>query len=292
VSETTFAALTKLKEANELLEFSHTHSPLLEQIEAVRKPLWDVLDLVFVASHVIGDVNLPDQSEEAAEDRPTSAHPEGALLRVAADMAAGDGPWKRRRQGGAAPAANPPMSRHNGGIPLPQPHHEVTLHVEIGLLADENEVTVEYVGAPAAIVAAGVCAAELVGRWKAGCTRRDQDGDRALLDRERTWVRLRLHGKSVENALKLPGVTLVRIEAAREYWRRACADHAASMWVQAQDPICRDAGQTPNVLREGPACGARAAAAPRASRPNSHLRLVVDNTRGAPGVKSESAHDI
>lgn len=91
VSETAIAALKKLKEANELLEFSHTSSPLLELIEALRAPLWDVLDLVFVASHVIEDVNLPNQSEEDAEDRPTSSHPEGALLRVAAEMAAGDG---------------------------------------------------------------------------------------------------------------------------------------------------------------------------------------------------------
>lgn len=91
VSETAIAALKKLKEANELLEFGHTESPLLELIDAVRAPLWDVLDLVFVASHVIEDVNLPNQSEEDAEDRPTSAHPESALLRVAAEMAAGDG---------------------------------------------------------------------------------------------------------------------------------------------------------------------------------------------------------
>jgi hypothetical protein len=40
VSETAIAALMKLKQANELLEFSHTKSPLLELIEAVREPLW------------------------------------------------------------------------------------------------------------------------------------------------------------------------------------------------------------------------------------------------------------
>lgn len=90
LSETAFAALKKLKEAHTLLEFSHSDSPLAEQIEAVREPLWDVLDLVYVAANVLDGTDLP--AEEDEEHRPLSDHPESALLRVAAEMAAGDGP--------------------------------------------------------------------------------------------------------------------------------------------------------------------------------------------------------
>jgi hypothetical protein len=153
-------------------------------------------------------------------------------------------------------------SRCRLGVPatyrLHSPHADVSFLIEIRF---DNDLMLEYIGAPAALVAAGVCTPELLGRWKPGRARVDKDGDRAFLDRRKTWVRLRLR-KSIENALKLPGVTLTRIEEERDAWRRACADPAAPPWMRDQLRMC----ETP-------------AAPARTSRSRPHLRLVVDNTR-------------
>lgn len=88
--ETVQAAHAHLIKANEALD-GYCQSPFFEQIEAARHPLWDVLDLVFIAAHVLDDDRLPDQSEEDPAQRPTSDHPEAAPLRIAANMAAGEG---------------------------------------------------------------------------------------------------------------------------------------------------------------------------------------------------------
>jgi hypothetical protein len=162
--------------------------------------------------------------------------------------------------------------RRHAGEPatyrLADPNDGVTFRIEIDDLEQDKSVTIEYIAAPQTLVASGVCTPELVGPWKPGATRRDQDGDRALLDRRKAWVRLRLCDKSVANALKLPGVTLARINEEREAWRQACAHPASPTWMRDQLERCTATAPVP--LR---------------SRPHPHLRLVVDNTR------SEASHE-
>jgi hypothetical protein len=62
--------------------------------------------------------------------------------------------------------------------------------------------------------------------------------------------------------LKLPGVTLARINEESQAWRQACAHPTAPHWMRDQIDSCRAAVANP-VL----------------SRPHPRLRLVVDNTR-------------
>lgn len=82
--ETVQAAHGQILKANDALD-GHTDSPLFEQIEAARQPLFDVLDLVFAAAHALDDDDFPSEGSNK-----TSEHPESTPLRLAAHMAARD----------------------------------------------------------------------------------------------------------------------------------------------------------------------------------------------------------
>jgi hypothetical protein len=136
---------------------------------------------------------------------------------------------------------------------LPLPNSEIEVQISWDALQEDRPLEIVYRGSVEALVAAAAATNELLARAKPGKTRRDADGDRALVQYRKGWLELRLR-KSLKHGRRLPGVTDESISAAQEEFRR--------IW---------------KIYYPGRAYP-EPAESPPARRP-SYIRLVVDNAR-------------
>lgn len=113
---------------------------------------------------------------------------------------------------------------------LKAPYDDVGVQV-VGLSADKD-VIIEYRGTPNSLVRAGAATKALVRRWSPGKTRRDEDGNRVIVEWRGSWLKLRRYC-SLSKALDLPGITHAMLSAAKAESESECREQSLDQLARA-----------------------------------------------------------